>query len=236
VFTFKAEVSHGSIDDFNRDRAKPQEKLDKERSRLQGKVVAISRAKKIRILSVQWTSKEYYETYRTESGKKRSDKSKGVATLIAWATKYPDNDALYDPSGNSVVNTSDEQVDGYDPELITDEMLCRPPSEDEDDADHVLPGRRIRAKAASSLKPSVLYKLPVLDDEYEQLSSLSDDAEFVLATLRNPSVTPLMLHGCLDNYHLCIVNDVMVRTFGLWEAPGATHKNVMYALIVELFQ
>jgi hypothetical protein len=233
VFTFTANVNHGTQEEFHRDRTGPEKALVDQKRRLEGKVVAISRSKRIRILSVEWDTKNYYDTFVTEAGRTRiGDKTKAVATLIAWAVEYPKHDSMYDPTFSRVVDVSDDAVKGYEPVDITDDMICNLVDDEED---MVTTFQRKRIKVAKKMKEGKLNLVPTLED-HELLKRFTRDEIFVASSLRNPHGTPLIVYDCLEHYSLDFVNKVMVHTFCLWSSPGAKSKETMLALIEELFE
>jgi hypothetical protein len=236
LFAFEANVQHGSAEEFQREREKPLQILKSETKRLLGQIVAVSRVKRVRILAVEWSTRDFFYTSVNESGKKRLDKSKAISTLTAWATEHPKNDAMYDPSGRTPIDKDDDRVMGYDPEDINDNMICQEPS-DEDES-YYLPTNRKRLRVNLTLKQSVLKQIPpvVLDEDHDDSSKPTKDERFVAETFHKENVTALMLHSCLEYYPLEVINRIMVKSFGLWAEPGAARKDGMLTLIEEFFE
>ncbi len=201
-------------------------------------VVSVSRTKRVRILSVEWDTAHYFKTTVNETtGKtKVPDKNIAVCTLVAWAVEYPLHDGLYDPNRIFVLDAGNEfLVEGYEPEEITNDMVCVDLCEDDENEEYVpLPKRRVPFAVGLTLTEEKLHQVPAL--ELDSIAHLSKEEICIAGVLRKAQVTPLLIHNCLDHYSLETVNEIMVRRFGMWPAPGANRKEAMYTLIEELFE
>lgn len=115
------EVVHGTHDAMKASEHRPDEKLEFQKSRLEGRTVKLSPRRRGVVILVERNTTEYFVETKSKSGKTKKDESKADACDIAWIAEPDDAAWLLDRRDSEALDK--RLVQPYDPEDIKDDDI-----------------------------------------------------------------------------------------------------------------